>query len=64
MGILALEYILFYTPLTLCILCDCQTAARQHYVCFDEAFFKNLERMQWNRDNGVVELIPIVVRMQ
>ena len=37
---------------------------RQHYACFDEAFFKNLEKMQWNRDNGVVELIPIVVGMQ
>ena len=33
------------------------------YICFDEAFFKNLERMQWNRDNGYVELIPIVVGM-
>ena len=31
------------------------------FMCFDEAFFKNLERMQWNRDNGHVELIPIVV---
>ena len=31
------------------------------YLCFDEAFFKNLEKMQWNRDNGFVELIPIVV---
>jgi hypothetical protein len=31
------------------------------YMCFDEAFFKNLERMQWNRDNGYVELIPVVV---
>ena len=29
---------------------------RRHYLCFDEAFFKNLERMQWNRDNGFVEL--------
>ena len=38
-------------------------AARKHgqYLCFDESFFKNLERMQWNRDNGYVELIPIVV---
>ena len=35
-----------------------------HYMCFDEAFFKNLERMQWNRDNGYVELIPIVVAVQ
>ena len=38
--------------------------ARQHHMCFDEAFFKNLEKMQWNRDNGFVELIPIVVGMQ
>ena len=36
----------------------------KHYTCFDEAFFKNLERMQWNRDNGFVELIPVVVGMQ
>ena len=35
--------------------------AGQQYLCFDENFFKNLERMQWNRDNGYVELIPIVV---
>ena len=33
----------------------------EKHVCFDEAFFKNLERMQWNRDNGYVELIPIIV---
>ena len=31
------------------------------YMCFDEAYFKTLESMQWNRDNGHVELIPIVV---
>jgi hypothetical protein len=31
------------------------------YMCFDEAYFKTLESMQWNRDNGCVELIPIVV---
>ena len=31
------------------------------YMCFDEAFFKTVESMQWNRDNGCVELIPIVV---
>ena len=30
-------------------------------MCFDEAYFKTLERMQWDRDNGYVELIPIVV---
>lgn len=37
---------------------------KRHYMCFDEAFFKNLERMQWNRDNGFVELIPILVSIQ
>lgn len=31
------------------------------YMCFDEAYFKTLESMQWNRDNGCIELIPIVV---
>ena len=31
------------------------------YMCFDKAYFKTLESMQWNRDNGCVELIPIVV---
>jgi len=35
----------------------------ESYMSFDESFFKNLERMQWNRDNGYVELIPIVVGM-
>ena len=36
-------------------------ACRQQYMCWDEAYFKTLEAMQWNRDNGCVELIPIVV---
>ena len=31
------------------------------YQCFDEAFMRNLESMGWNRDHGVVELVPIVV---
>jgi hypothetical protein len=31
------------------------------YQCFDEAFMRNLEGMGWNRDHGVVELVPIVV---
>jgi len=35
--------------------------AQTPYMCFDEAYFKTLEGMQWNRDNGYVELIPIVV---
>jgi hypothetical protein len=30
-------------------------------MCFDEAYFKVLESMQWNRDNGCIELIPIIV---
>ena len=34
---------------------------KRQYMCFDEAFFKNLEKMQWNRDNCYVELIPILV---
>ena len=47
-----------------CIIRQEAVSGRQHYACFDEAYLKNLERMQWNRDNGVVELIPIVVGMQ
>ena len=31
------------------------------YRCFDEAYHKVLEQMQWNRDNGQVELMPIAV---
>ena len=34
---------------------------RCKYICFDEAFLKNLERMQWDRNNSFVELIPIVL---
>jgi hypothetical protein len=38
------------------------TAPKQRpYMCFDEAYFKTLESMQWNRDNGCIELVPIVV---
>ena len=33
----------------------------KEYMCFDERYMKNLETMQWNRDNGIVELMPIVV---
>ena len=35
----------------------------ERYMCFDEAYFKTLEKMQWDRDNGHVELMPIVVGM-
>ena len=36
-------------------------ASDESFMCFDEAFFKMLEKMQWNRDNGFIELIPVVV---
>lgn len=35
-------------------------SAQASYMCFDEAYFKTLERMQWDRNNGYVELMPIV----
>lgn len=38
-------------------------STKESYMCFDEAVFKVLETMQWNRDNGVEALIPIVVGM-
>jgi hypothetical protein len=38
-----------------------QTVKSERYMCFDEAYFKTLESMQWNRDNGYIELIPIIV---
>jgi hypothetical protein len=44
-----------------CVVRRSQTLKRDAYQQFDEAFFKNLETMEWNRDNGFVELIPIVV---
>ena len=31
------------------------------FQCFDERFFANLSAMQWDRNCGVVELIPIMV---
>jgi hypothetical protein len=34
---------------------------REHYMFHDEQYFRNLERMEWNRDFGYIELIPIVV---
>jgi len=38
-------------------------ARQEKFMCFDEAYFKTLERMQWDRDNGFVELMPIAVGM-
>ena len=40
---------------------EVKEARTERHMCFDEAFFKNLEKMQWNRDNGHIELIPIIV---
>ena len=31
------------------------------FQCFDERFFTNLSAMQWDRNCGVIELVPIVV---
>jgi hypothetical protein len=33
------------------------------FQCFDEKFFGNLTAMQWDRNSGVIELVPIVVGM-
>lgn len=32
-----------------------------YYQCFDEVYLRQLETMGWNRDHGVVEMVPIVV---
>ena len=44
-----------------CVLRRSPPQRRESHQPFDEAFFKNLEAMDWNRDDGCVELIPIVV---
>ena len=33
------------------------------YMCFNEACLRTLERMQWNLDNGYVELVPGLISM-
>jgi hypothetical protein len=40
-----------------------ETRKREHSNCikFDEAFLRNLETMGWQRDNGILEMMPIVV---
>lgn len=35
-------------------------AVRQH-TCVDEAYIRKIGSLQWNRDNGIIELIPIAV---
>jgi hypothetical protein len=32
-----------------------------HYQCFDETFLKTLELTDWDRNNGIVEFMPVVV---
>ena len=32
-----------------------------HYQCFDETFLKTLEMTDWDRNNGIVEFMPLVV---
>ena len=32
-----------------------------HYQCFDETFLKTLELTDWDRNNGIVEFMPLVV---
>jgi hypothetical protein len=34
---------------------------RSNCIKFDEAFLRNLETMGWQRDNGIMEMMPIVV---
>jgi hypothetical protein len=38
-----------------------KSAQNASYIKFDETFHRNLDIMNYNRDNGVVELIPICV---
>ena len=33
----------------------------ENYQCFDETFLKMLEQTDWDRNNGYVELMPIIV---
>jgi hypothetical protein len=40
---------------------ETQTRERSHCIKFDEAFMRNLETMGWQRDNGIMEMMPIVV---
>ena len=40
---------------------DVPRAQTPYYMCFDEAYHQKLAQMQWNRDNGIVEMIPIAV---
>lgn len=47
-----------------CVIRHHTKKCKEHYMCFDESYFKLLEIMQWNRDNGVEQLIPIIVGIE
>lgn len=47
-----------------CVVRLSSKSLREKYMCFDESYFKNLETMQWNRDNGYEALIPIIVGLK
>ena len=52
-----------FAPYSECVvrLHSVQPPKMERYMCFDEAYFRTLEKMQWDRDNGHMELMPIVV---
>lgn len=35
-----------------------------NYMCFDESYIKTLQDMRWDRNNGIIELVPIAVLSQ
>lgn len=47
-----------------CIVRLHSASVKEDYMCFDESYFKGLEGMQWNRDNGYEALIPIIVGLK
>jgi hypothetical protein len=40
---------------------ECDTPSFKNYMCFDERYMSVLQSMSWDRNQGIVELIPIVV---
>ncbi len=36
-------------------------AARRRYLHFNNSFLQHLQAMGWDRDYGIVELVPIAV---
>ena len=37
---------------------------RRHFLCFDESYLSVLQKMQWDRNQGITEMIPIVVGLK